>query len=776
MGTISSDGPDGTSRVSALIDALSSTGTERSFATGDVLCRQHDESDEAYVVIDGAIAAQVVGHAGPMTVATHGPGSIVGEVTTLIGGHRTAALIAAEESTVAVVNQDDLHRVFADHPDAASKILQAARERTDRSRVAALLSEELQAPDGAVVAAIADRVTWTSIVAGDTLFERGDLADAAYLVVSGRLGVTDLGTSRSEPPPSPIEVGRGGIVGEFGLLEDRVRGATVVALRDTTLARLSAADFAALTHDHTALAMGLVRRVLERSGTETVASTKKRSFVLAVTTSVTDAERSEIVEAMVDALDRCGPTSHLSHSSIDRILRQDGISDTPHGGFGEVRLAELLHQAETESDHLLLDTGPGLRRGEAHHWVDRVLHHADLVVVICSPDPDDPETAAIHSVLDATPRGIPRWLALLHPASTVRPSRGMAMRTGFGVDEVHHLRGRSRPDLGRLARLAAGSGVGLVLSGGGARGHAHLGVYAVLSELGIPVDRVVGASMGSIVAGGIGQQLDPDEALRTMRENAEHLLDYTIPFVSLVKGERIVEALDRQFDGWDLDDMWVPFTCVSTDLTSADVVVHRDGPAARAIRTSVAIPGVLPPVAHDGHLLADGGVLDNLPAGHFGRDPSVGVIIASDVAPPVGPSAQRDHGLSVSGWKVARQRIVPKPLQRAIRRVRPGDRDQPGHGTYPGLGTTLLRSLLIGSSRSRDEHLAAGIIDLYLELDLRDIPLLDFGLVEPAAAAGREQAQGLVSGWLADRDGSPWGRSRQRAPLDEAADEVEKEG
>jgi predicted acylesterase/phospholipase RssA len=312
-----------------------------------------------------------------------------------------------------------------------------------------------------------------------------------------------------------------------------------------------------------------------------------------------------------------------------------------------------------------------------------------------------------------------------------------------------------------------------VLSGGGARGHAHLGVYAALSELGIPVDRVVGASMGSIVAGGIGQQLNPDEGRRAMQESADNLLDYTLPLVSLVKGERIVEVLTRQFDGWDLDDMWVPFTCVSTDLTNAEVVVHREGPAVRAIRTSVAIPGVLPPVAHNGHLLADGGVLDNLPAGQFGRDPSVGVIIASDVAPPFGPTAKGDHGLSVSGWRVARQRFTPKAVRRAIRRVRPGDGAQREGGVYPSLGTTLLRSLLIGSSRSRDEHLAAGIIDLYLELDLRDIPLLEFGMVETAATAGREQAHHLIANWLADRGGSPWGRPGQSAPLDRAADEPE---
>ena len=266
--------------------------------------------------------------------------------------------------------------------------------------------------------------------------------------------------------------------------------------------------------------------------------------------------------------------------------------------------------------------------------------------------------------------------------------------------------------------------------------------------------------MGSIVAGGIGQQLTPSAALTAMQANADRLLDYTVPMVSLIKGERIVQVLDRQFGEWSVDDMWTPFSCVSTDLTTAETVVHRSGSVVRAIRTSVAIPGVLPPVAWDGHLLADGGVLDNLPAGVFGADPSIGVIIASDVAPPIGPTAKGDHGLSVSGWTVARGRLVPRRLRRALRR----DADRDTTVRYPGLGATLLRSLLIGSSRSRDEHLAAGIIDLYLELDLRDIPLLDFGLVTPAAEAGAEQARVAVSAWLAERGGSPWARPGTAAP------------
>lgn len=773
--------------IDEVVDALLDVGTRRDLAVGDALCGEGDESHEAFVVVSGCIEARVAGHGGDIVVARHGPRAIVGEVTTMIGGHRTASLVAAEASAVSVVAREHLLAVFDEHPDATDAVIARARERTDRSRVAALLSEELRSPDGDVVAAIADRVTWHSLVAGEVLFRRGDAADAAYLVVSGRLGVGDPSATAWEGPGRTIEIGRGGIVGEFGLLDDRERSATVTALRDTHLARLSADDFSRVAMDHSSLAMGLVRRVLDRSGADAANLTTKRSFALAITAPVTEQVRGELTTTIVEALERCGSTLRLDPASVDEALRQPGISNVEAGGFGEIRLAELLHQAETDTDHLILDSAVGLEESDTSEWTRRALRYGDQLVVISSPDPDHDEAAAIAALLDATPARIPRWLALLHPDSCHQPSGTAAVRERFGVDEVVHLRGTSQRELARLARLAAGRGVGLVLSGGGARGHAHIGVYSVLEDLDVPVDRVIGASMGSIVAGTIGQQLSPDELLADMRRGAENLLDYTIPLVSLIKGERIVDVLEGQFGTIEIEDLWIPFSCVSTDLTTADLVTHTTGRASTAIRTSIAIPGVLPPVAHDGHLLADGGVLDNLPVGQFADDPSIGVIIASDVAPPLGPSAKSDFGLYVSGWEVARNRVTPRSvrtakrtvdrivsdLSRSVRRIlRRGERselfdsasdiaEQDESVRFPGVGATLLRSLLIGSSRSRDAHLASGAIDLYIDLDLREVPLLDFAQVTPAAEAGRTQSRAPISEWLHARGGSPWGEPRR---------------
>ena len=176
-----------------------------------------------------------------------------------------------------------------------------------------------------------------------------------------------------------------------------------------------------------------------------------------------------------------------------------------------------------------------------------------------------------------------------------------------------HLRAGNDDHVRRLARLASGHGVGLVLSGGGARGFAHLGALRALRESGVPVDAVGGCSMGAPLAGGIALDLGDAELIALAEQQFHRLLDYTVPVVALLKGQRISKNIDENFGTFDIEDLWLPFYCVSTNLTTSRLKVHRRGPSAVAIRASVAIPGVLPPVPFDGDLLVDGGVLNNLP-------------------------------------------------------------------------------------------------------------------------------------------------------------------
>jgi NTE family protein len=180
-----------------------------------------------------------------------------------------------------------------------------------------------------------------------------------------------------------------------------------------------------------------------------------------------------------------------------------------------------------------------------------------------------------------------------------------------------------------------GRSVGLVLSGGGARAFAHVGVIEELLAAGIAIDRVAGVSMGAFVGALLAAGLEPDEIdhhcyQEWVRRNPAS--DYRVPRVSLIRGARVAAMLERLLPP-AMEDLVRPFLCVSTDLISGELVVHRRGPLPQAVGASMALPAFAPPVRLDDRLLIDGGVLDNLPVATMAAD-GEGPIIASDVNEP----------------------------------------------------------------------------------------------------------------------------------------------
>ena len=186
--------------------------------------------------------------------------------------------------------------------------------------------------------------------------------------------------------------------------------------------------------------------------------------------------------------------------------------------------------------------------------------------------------------------------------------------------------------------MLTGRAVGLVLSGGGARGFAHLGVVRALREHGVPIDIVGGSSMGAILAAGVAADWDDAELrLRFKRSfvDTNPLSDFTLPLVSLVSGRKVGMLLRQELGDIDIADLPLPFFCVSSNLTTGRIAVHQEGPLWRWLRASVAIPGVLPPVFQGGEVFVDGGAMNNLPVDVMrakGRGPVIGVDCGTDRA------------------------------------------------------------------------------------------------------------------------------------------------
>lgn len=178
--------------------------------------------------------------------------------------------------------------------------------------------------------------------------------------------------------------------------------------------------------------------------------------------------------------------------------------------------------------------------------------------------------------------------------------------------------------------------IGLALSGGGARGLAHIGVLRVLEREGIPVNLLAGTSMGGVIAAGYAAGFDTAylerEALRMGGwRNLLPLVDRALPGLGLLKGERVREYFVRHLGDKTFADLRLPLALVVVDLLTGEEVALSSGRVADAVRATVSLTGVLAPVRLDGRLLVDGGLLNNIPADVV-RRMGADVVIAVDVS------------------------------------------------------------------------------------------------------------------------------------------------
>ena len=268
-------------------------------------------------------------------------------------------------------------------------------------------------------------------------------------------------------------------------------------------------------------------------------------------------------------------------------------------------------------------------------WTQLCLRQADCLIVVRNADTDDP-TKLPFEIEAAQPGAVfhrRRELVLLHEGHDPRAGSTAAQIAGGLYGQHHHVRLDLPSDFDRLARLITGHAVGVVMAGGGARAFTHIGVMKALRASGVPVDQTGGTSMGAIVAAAIAARWTDDELVERFRGSfvaANPLSDYTFPFVSLFGGRRVTTLLRSAFGDKDIEDLVLPFYCVTANLTTANADTHTTGRLWRWLRASVSLPGVLPPFNDAGQVHVDGGVIDNLPVRAM-RRLGRGLTIAVDI-------------------------------------------------------------------------------------------------------------------------------------------------
>jgi NTE family protein len=547
-------------------------------------------------------------------------------------------------------------------------------------------------------AAIAERASWVRVAAGEWLMRQGEPGDSLYVVRSGRLEIL-----LERPREEVLRVlTRGAVVGELALITGSPRSASVRARRDSELLKLERGQFVPLLTEQpdfsSALALELGHQLQLSRGLPLPAG------ALPSTVAVVP----------------LGPNSAFERFSAElaeelgRFVRVDHL-DARAQELPEDDYTAALDRCERNNEVVLLIADP--ERAPAS-WIEFCLRQADRTLALCGPGAAAaPLLRDEHirgcDVLSTVPGASAATLDPVFAAIAPRLHRQLPLGEGFS-DEVR-----------AIARRLAGRSVGIVLSGGGARGFAHIGVLDELVSAGVAIDRIGGCSMGAYVGAMFAVGMTARETTeRCRREFVERspLSDYTVPNVSLVRGNRAEAMLRRTFDAKTIE--WLPreYFCVSCDLMTGELVVHRWGPLYEAVGASMCLPGIFPPVGQEGRLLVDGGVLNNLPVEPMAAS-AEGPVIAADVTAQfqVAPLAARAGRSAARDWLARRI---------AVR----------GAGTValPTLKETLTRSITIGSVDA--VAAARRKADLLIEPATAGVGMLEFREIDRVVAAGRRAA------------------------------------
>jgi NTE family protein len=551
-----------------------------------------------------------------------------------------------------------------------------------------------------ILNAIAAELEWLSLPGGSPLYLAGESSDAMYLVLSGGLGTYAPQTS-AKRRRFVARVSAGETVGEIGLISGSSRTENVVALRDTELGRLSREAFDRVFRNFPDAMMRMLQLIVIRLENNADAPRRNlqgsRTFTL-VPQSI-DVDVASFAIELVNCLQQLGRT--------ELVWSVRGADHTSH----------WFYRIESANDFVVYVADP-----TATPWSKLCVRQADTLLLLARAEREAGPFAAIEGTRNSSSASQRAELVLQHTDSILT---GAAARWCAAHPGLPHHHVRAERDVARISRLLTGRAVGVVMSGGGARGFAHIGVVRALQEAGVPIDMVGGTSIGAIIAAAVAAEWTLEDMKTRFHRtfvSSNPLGDYTLPIIALAAGRRVTQRLHNEFGDADIADLPLPYYCVSANLTTGHGSVHRTGPVWKWTRASAAIPGVLPPVTDNGEVHVDGGTMNNLPVDvmrEIGRGPVVGVDVGADNT----FRANTDDMDIPPAWHVG-------TWARTWRR-------------RPNIIQVLVRSGMVNSAAATMAR--RGQTDLLLAPNLNDIDLLNWKAFDKAVEIGYRYARSKLA-------------------------------
>ena len=696
-------------------------------AADDVLVGAGAPQPDVFLLISGLLEIR----SGAEVIERLEPGyCLVGRPTAGVGIDPVSlTVVAAQPSSTLVLPGDAVDRL-RDAAPASWGRLQGFRDRQVPSVFLATL-DLFRGTDPGLLSVCDEDSDVLEVMAGDLVVRRGDPAEEIFVVLQGTLAVIE-GPPEVHGTVSRL-LGRGHMTDLAPMLLGEPHGASIRAARDSKVIRITRTEIEQIVERAPSVALraaALVAREARRAPgprqVRTVAiigdpglregfAAGTLAALAAAGYPATVASSARVIDQLGEGLLAYDPARRLNPRLLDWLVDLEDryamvVYLCDDGDSSWTRTA--VRQADVVLVVVDSERGPGLRPVERDVLPDHP--HARVELVIVRPS-------------DQTPHGTAEWLDLRSASAH------------------HHMRADVPADLDRLARTLTGTDFGVALSGGGARGFAHIGAFKALAAHGIVVDHVGGTSMGSVIAGEFALGWTTDEMIVRNRKEfpaAAVVGDLTLPVLSLGKGRSSVKLLRNLFGDTMIEDLVTPYFCVSCNLSQAEVVVHDRGPLWLWSRASSSVPGIGPPVPFGGNLLVDGGVLNNLPVDVV-RHRCHGPVLAVDV------------GSQATLATTAPDNLAQQTGFAALRRRRRSRKT----GIEPTIMQILTQATTVSSidrRRSVSRH-----ADLYVVPDVARHGPFDWDAIDAIVEAGYRSTAERLQAWEAA------GRPTHRAEAEE---------
>ena len=574
-------------------------------------------------------------------------------------------------------------------------------------------------PDSALTRLFAREVTagralWFSLPGGASLYEAGEEADSFYLLRAGRLGAFRREEGHETQFLGVIRPGEP--AGEMALVAGSPHSATVAALRDSEVLSLSRDEFFQAVETDPKVMTELARLMILRTRQSSTGGVMGEPSVFGFIGVTAGVKVRPLVTEIATRIGRLG--YRVTIVGAEALL-------APTEWFSNVERDHDFVLYVAEIDELSW-------KGLVGRQGDRIFRVAEASAAL-PPALPEAETLQAQQLVD---------LILLHPADCGAPQGSEAWVATMRPARLFHARAGNGADADRLARVLTGQSVGLVLSGGGARAYAHVGAIRALHEDGVPIDFVGGVSMGAIIAAGVAMGWDDPELDHRIRKafvDSSPLDDIAFPLIAMTHGDKVRERLTEHFGDRSISDLWLPFFCVSANLTTGAYQLHRTGLVREALRASIALPGVLPPVTDGRNVLVDGAVVKNFPTDIM-RSIQLGPIVGVDVG----------RGRSIEAEDVLRPPSIWRWLLSGEWR------------RGPPIVSLLIRSATVRAGS--ELAIAHQATDVLVQPDVDMIEIRDWKAFDPAVEAGYAATREVL-----DSLTRPVTDLRRRASLEEAA-------